>query len=111
MPSLPESARGQHCTIRLPGICNANPETVVLCHLPNTGLSGVGMKPNDLLACFGCSACHDVIDGRVQTDMGRDQVDGYVTRGHHLTLDYWMRNGEFKTVNGQLLWTPHGVLA
>lgn len=64
---LRESARGQDCTLRLAGICNFNPETTVLCHLP-CGHKGAGMKSPDNIACFGCSACHDVIDGRVKGD-------------------------------------------
>lgn len=30
MSKLRESARGQDCLVRLPGVCNRNPETVVL---------------------------------------------------------------------------------
>lgn len=51
--------------VRLPGICNHNPETTVLAHLPG---AGVGIKHPDLWGAFCCSACHDAIDGRVKTD-------------------------------------------
>ena len=60
---LRDSARGRECQIRLPGICNHNPETTVLCHL-NGG--GMGRKNSDLLAAFGCSACHDEVDRRTR---------------------------------------------
>lgn len=33
--ALRDSARGQCCTLQIPGICNSNPETTVLCHLPS----------------------------------------------------------------------------
>ena len=56
-----KSARGQECQIRIPYICNRNPETVVLCHL-NGG--GMGAKTHDIHGAYGCSACHDAIDGR-----------------------------------------------
>lgn len=59
------SAKGQQCTLRLAG-CNRNPETTVLCHINIKGRSGIGQKPNDNEACYGCSHCHDVIDGRVK---------------------------------------------
>jgi len=36
-----ESARGQECQVRIPGICSHDPETVVFAHL-NGG--GMGMK-------------------------------------------------------------------
>lgn len=60
-----ESARGRECTVRLPGICNWNPETTVLAHLP-CGTRGIGMKGIDTVAVYACSACHDAIDGRTK---------------------------------------------
>ena len=56
-------AKGQSCALRLPGICNGNPETVVFCHL-NSGAAGKGMgiKAHDSLGFFGCSACHAAYD-------------------------------------------------
>lgn len=62
---LRDSARGQECTVRLPGICNWNPETTVLAHLP-CGTRGVGMKGIDTVAVYACSSCHDAIDGRTK---------------------------------------------
>ena len=60
---LRASAEGRECQIRIPGVCNGNPETTVLCHLPG---GGMGRKQPDLLGAWGCSACHDVVDGRVK---------------------------------------------
>ena len=54
---LRESANGQICTFQLPGICNGDKSTVVLCHLPS-GANGGAMKSPDYIAAFGCSACH-----------------------------------------------------
>lgn len=69
------SARGEECTIRLPGVCNFNPETTVLCHsnLLEDG-KGRGIKAPDEKAAYGCSACHDVVDGRAPrpADMSRE---------------------------------------
>lgn len=56
------SARGQDCQVHIPGICNHNPETVVLAHIGKG--SGMGQKCDDIHATYACSACHDVIDGR-----------------------------------------------
>lgn len=58
------AARGENCTFEIVGVCNHNPETVVLCHLPDES-HGMGRKADDISAAFGCSACHDVIDRRV----------------------------------------------
>lgn len=65
MTPIRKAARGQDCTLRIPGICNYNTETTVLCH--SNYLSdgkGLGLKAPDTEACFGCSACHDVLDRR-----------------------------------------------
>lgn len=59
------AARGQDCTMLIPGVCNRDPETTVLCH--SNALAdgkGMGLKAPDTAACFGCSSCHDVLDGR-----------------------------------------------
>lgn len=59
---LRELARGKPCLIRIPGVCNHNPETTVLCHLRMAGISGMGLKANDLLGAWGCSDCHRYCD-------------------------------------------------
>lgn len=55
------AANGMPCALRLPGICNHNPQTTVFCHLPGLGKSHAS-KVSDLHGSFGCSACHDAID-------------------------------------------------
>lgn len=58
------AAKNQECTLRFP-VCNFDPSTTVLCH--SNELSdgkGMGLKAPDTAAAFGCSACHDVLDGR-----------------------------------------------
>jgi hypothetical protein len=57
------SAKGETCTFKLPGICNFNPETVVLCHAPHPD-KGMGIKGPDTWAAYGCSSCHDAMEGR-----------------------------------------------
>jgi hypothetical protein len=61
--ALRDSARNQECTFNIVGVCNYDPATVVLCHLPSE-TRGMGMKSTDLCAAYGCSSCHDAIDGR-----------------------------------------------
>ena len=60
--------------VRLVGICNHNPETTVLAHIRMPGISGMGMKADDLLGAWACSNCHDAIDRRSHTDLDRDYV-------------------------------------
>ena len=62
--NLRREARGRDCQIRIPEICNGNPETTVLCH---KGGAGLGMKGPDQIAAWGCSSCHDAVDGRLRS--------------------------------------------
>ena len=64
MTNLRKLAKGQVCEIRLPGICNGNPETTVLAHARIAGISGLGLKAPDALGAYACSDCHDAVDGR-----------------------------------------------
>ena len=67
--NLRKLAQGKPCQVRVPLHCNHNPETTVLAHYRLSGYSGTGMKPDDWsFGAWCCSACHDVIDGRVKTD-------------------------------------------
>lgn len=59
-----QAAKGRECTIRVPGVCERTNETVVLCHYRLAGTNGMGEKPHDSQAAFGCHACHDAVDGR-----------------------------------------------
>ncbi len=64
---LRDSAKLEDCTLQIFPYCNQNNETVVLCHLPSG--SGWGQKSPDWFAVYGCSSCHDIIDGRRGTDI------------------------------------------
>lgn len=63
MTDLRKLAAGKECQVRLPGICNKNPETTVLAHVRMSGISGTGLKAADVLASWACSACHDAYPG------------------------------------------------
>jgi len=58
-----DSARGKECELRL-DCCNHNPETTVLGHLRMFGWAGTAQKPDDFLAVYACSSCHDALDMR-----------------------------------------------
>lgn len=72
--NLRKQAKGRGCTVRLPGVCNHNSETVVLCHVRLSGISGMGLKADDLLGAWACSQCHGAIDRRSHLDLDRDYV-------------------------------------
>lgn len=59
------SARDEDCTIRLPDVCNFNPETTVFAHVNGIRLGhGVGKKTR--WGAYACSACHDEVDRRTR---------------------------------------------
>ena len=72
--NLRKQAKGRGCTVRLPGVFNHNSETVVRAHIRMPNISGMGLKADDLLGAWACSACHDAIDRRAHTDLDRDYV-------------------------------------
>lgn len=65
-----QSARGEECTLQIAGVCNHDPATTVLCHIGFNDGTAKRRRPNERNAVYGCSACHDVIDGRQWADLG-----------------------------------------
>ena len=61
---LRELARGKPCSLRIPGVCNRNPETTVLAHM-NTEWKGVALKSPDICAVRACSDCHEYVGDMV----------------------------------------------
>lgn len=61
--------------VRIPGVCNGDPATVVAAHYRLAGYCGMGLKPNDTMAAWCCSACHDAVDGRRRVrGMTREEI-------------------------------------
>lgn len=89
-----KSAKGKDCLLRLPGVCNHNPETVVAAHIRIAGLCGIGLKPSDLLTVRACDSCHGVMDGRIKADhISADDLTLYIHEAHCRTLDVYHREG------------------
>ncbi len=63
MTPIRRAARGEECTLMIPGACNYRTDSTVLCHRNGAGM---GMKAADTDACFGCHGCHAVLDGHVK---------------------------------------------
>ncbi len=91
--NLRQHARGQPCRVRLPTVCNFDPETTVLAHI-KCGWYG-SLKPPDIVALHCCSSCHDAIDRR-RTDIPVETVDLAVLRGLCETLHYYVKQGIVK---------------
>lgn len=76
MTPIRKAARGQECTLQILGVCNGQAETVVLCHSNNLADGkGIGLKAPDTAACFGCSACHAVLDRQAPRPPGLTLAD------------------------------------
>jgi hypothetical protein len=85
---LTKAARGRECQVRVPGVCNGNPETTVLAHFRLSGTRcGVGLKPNDLQGAWACSACHDAVDGRAKTGFNSEELRVMHLEGMVRTID------------------------
>lgn len=94
---LTDLARGEPCQVRIPGICNGNPETTVAAHYRLAGLCGVGMKPHAILCAHACSSCHDAIDGRTGTgDYTRAELRLAHAEAVMRTIDKLVREGRIE---------------
>ena len=96
MPSkLTKAARGQECTIQIHPYCNMNPETTVFCHAPSED-KGTSIKSPDFWGADGCSACHDIVDGRHKVDVESDDIFRCFMRGVYRTLKRRIEQGLIK---------------
>ncbi len=71
---LLNKARGQQCTAMIDGVCNHDTSTTVAAHIQLPAQGIMGAKTHDLHVAWVCSACHDAIDRRTNTDLERDFV-------------------------------------
>jgi len=93
--AIRKSARGETCTFQIVGVCNHNPETTVLCHLPDES-HGMGLKADDIASAYGCSACHDAIDGRASNPWAQGEREWYMRRAMTRTLRRLIEKGVVK---------------
>lgn len=90
-------ARGEDCKVKIPGICNMNPETVVCAHSNKARHGkGMGIKSNELFTAHCCSSCHDAIDGRIHTHLSPAEMDEFWMRGFERTLIWATENGHIE---------------
>jgi len=89
MSKLRKSAKGMPCQVRIPGVCNFNPETTILAHI---GGAGMGMKSNDIHGSFCCSSCHDEIDAKTHKSyFTKDQLKLMHYDGMKRTQEIWIK--------------------
>jgi hypothetical protein len=61
---ITDSAAGEDCALRITGICNFNPETVVFAHINGAGMA---LKAHDIHGCYACSDCHSWYDDKLSS--------------------------------------------
>lgn len=91
---LLNAARGESCTICAPW-CNHDCDTTVFCHF-NEAFAGKGVsrKAHDYAGVFGCSACHDRMDRRIQPDEDyRNDEYFYLLRAYVRTIGRLIEKG------------------
>ena len=93
MSKIRKSARLKDCLVRIPGVCNFNPETTIAAHISIAGLHGMGLKASDLLTVRCCSSCHDVIDGRVKSEFSKAEIKGFLLDALCRTLVEYEQEG------------------
>lgn len=102
MSALTRSARGQPCLVRIPQICNGQPETVIAAHYRSVSLgAGMGLKTNDILTAFCCSSCHDAADHRTQTQFTRNEIRLMLAEGVLRTIMQRWENGQIGVLESE----------
>jgi len=98
MSKITKFAKGKQCTARIPDVCNFDPETTVWAHIRMVRYgAGWAKKPSDLVGLIACSNCHDVIDGRTQSEHSRDEIAIAQYEGHCESLLLLELHGLIKT--------------
>lgn len=90
-----KAAKGRDCQVRLVG-CPNDTQTVVLAHYRLAGTCGVGIKPNNLQGAWCCSYCHDIVDGRRNINLSREEARLYHAEGVFRTIDTLISEGVLK---------------
>ena len=75
MSKITESAEGESCTVRLPGICSHDPRTTVFAHLNGSGMALKTVSEGVDLGCYACFDCHEYLDGGYVRTSTREQRD------------------------------------
>lgn len=94
--AIRDSARGEECTVRIPGVCTFDAEKTIWSHAPfGAAGKGRGIKAIDLAGAYCCTACDAVIDGQAPLPPGltRQQAELDWFHGHMRSLVRLMQKG------------------
>lgn len=74
--AIRDSARGEECTVRLPGVCTFNPEHTIWSHAPlQAAGKGRSIKAVDEAGAYCCTSCDAAADGQVKLPEGLSRAD------------------------------------
>ena len=96
MSAITKSARGQDCQVRIFGVCNGNPETVIWSHINlQAAGKGRGIKAVDIAGAYSCSSCHDVYEGRAKRPKGisKQDIEFDMAMAHYRSLVILVEKG------------------
>lgn len=96
MSKIRESARGEDCTVRLPGVCTFDPAMTIWSHARwNSAGKGKSIKAVDLAGAYACTSCDQVYDGQMKPPPGmtREQIDMDWMHGHLRSLVRLVQKG------------------
>lgn len=89
------SAKGENCTLSIPGVCNYDPDTVVFCH-HNDGTGGSNKFTGPLTGGYGCYSCHQIIDGRDDKTWHKPDIEFFKRRSMIRTINRLIEKGLVK---------------
>lgn len=81
-----DGSRGQTCTLRIIGVCNNDPATVVPAHIRDRWKGGA-TKASDISVANACSNCHAKMDGQLGEPLSDLDWHFYALRGLQETLE------------------------
>jgi hypothetical protein len=83
-----DSARGEECLVRIPGVCRGGTEHTIWSHAPlGAAGKGRGIKSIDVAGAYCCTACDAALDqAQRPAGMTRDQVLLDWFKGHMRSL-------------------------
>lgn len=87
-----DAAKGQPCSLQIPGVCIGGTDTTVACHSPLRE-DREGTKAGDHVVADGCFACHNHLDRRTKL------------HGDHITEEdqrYYFHRGMVRTLANRL---------
>ena len=93
-----DAAKGQQCTLDIPGVCQGGTDTTVPCHSPLCEDRN-GTKAPDFCMADGCAACHDYLDRRTKLNgehISHEDQRFYIHRGIMRTLANRFERGILK---------------